>query len=82
MFKHSFFTKQFRKTNEEIIEFLKTTDKPIKYTYGYKYRKPTTCLKPITLEEAIQIVRSQSLLDVDERDDFIDMNAYDGNDMW
>lgn len=69
--------------NRDVLEeFIKNTDKPIKFTYGYKWKGPTTYFKDITKEEALHIARNESLLDVTENERFIDMNAYSGNDMW
>ena len=62
LFEHSFYYADKRKSDEEIIEFLKSTNKPIKYT--------------------IAIVNRASLLDVEEKPDYIDMNEYSSNDMW
>lgn len=65
-----------------LVDFIKTTTKSIKYTYGLGYRNPTTNHKPITVERAIEIVNTQSLLDVDEYEDYLHLNAYSENDMW
>ena len=67
---------------ERLKEFIEKTDKPIRYTYGLKYRNPTTCNVPVSKEQALQIVDTQSLLDAKELDDCLDLNAYSGNDMW
>ena len=67
---------------EELINFIKTTNKPIKYTYGLGYRNPTTNHVPITVERAIEIVKTQSLLDATEYEDYLHLNAYSDNDMW
>lgn len=61
---------------------IETTDKPILYTYGLAYRHPTTYKKPVTVDEAISIIQNESLLDADEYDDYIHLNAFSGNDMW
>ena len=62
--------------------FIEKTDKPIRYTYGFKYRNPTTLNVPVSKEKALQIVDSQSLLDAKELDDVLDLQAYSSNDMW
>ena len=80
MFKMSFYDGTLDR--EKLITEIKNTKKPIKYTYGFAYRDPTTRNKPVSVEEAIEIVRKQSLLDADERDDYIHLNAYSSNDMW
>lgn len=66
----------------ELIEFVKNTEKPIKYTYGLSYRHPTTYKVPVTKERAVEIINTQSLLDADEYEDYLHLNAYSGNDMW
>ena len=63
-------------------EALKMKGKPIQYTYGLGYRNPTTNHKPITLEEALKIVDTKSLLDAHEYEDYIHLNAYGEMDMW
>lgn len=82
LFEHSFYYADKRKSNEEIIEFLKSTNKPIKYTYGYKWKHPSTYEVPKTLDQAIAIVNENGLLDVEEKPDYIDMNEFSENDMW
>lgn len=67
---------------ESLKEFIEKTDKPIRYTYGLKFKGPTTMNVPVSKEQALEIVDSQSLLDAKELDDCLDLNAYSGNDMW
>lgn len=67
---------------EELKKFIKGTDKPIRYTYGFKYRNPTTKDVPKTKEDALKIVEHESLLDAVEYEDVLDLNAYSSNDMW
>ena len=67
---------------EEMLEFMKTTDKPFKYTYGFKYRRPTTYLVQISREEAINHLMNDCLCDVEETEKYIDINSYSSNDMW
>lgn len=81
LFHHDFFDGP-RKTNKEIKDFLSATTKPIKYTYGLKYRNPTTYMVHKSLAEALEIVDNEGLLTVNEYEDYIDMNAYSSNDMW
>lgn len=70
-------------TNSKIIDYvLKTTKKPILYTYGLKYRHPTTCDVPINRNKALEIWNKRSLLDIDEKEDAIYLNEYSSNDMW
>lgn len=57
-------------------------DKPCKYTYGFKYKHPSIYEIPITTDEAIDIILTELLLDIKERDEYFDINAYSSNDMW
>lgn len=66
----------------KLREFLEKTKKPIKYTIGLSYRHPTTYKVPVTLEEAFKIIKEEDLLDANELDDCIHLNAYTSNDMW
>ena len=83
MFKYSFYdSKKYGTTKADAVEFVKHTNKPLKYTYGLKYRRPTTYEVPVSLEEEIDKIENHSLVDVDEREDYVDINAYSDNDMW
>ena len=66
----------------ELIDFISNTEKPIKYTFGFLYKDPATKYKPISKQEAIDIVNVADLLDADERQDFLHLNAYSINDMY
>ena len=69
--------------NREIAKnTILTTSKPVKYTYGFGYRNPTTHNKPITKDEAVKIIETESLLDITEHEDYIHLNGYSENDMW
>ena len=83
MISYSFFTtnSSYPSTMEEVKELLKTTDKEIRFTYGLKYRNPTIYEVPISKEEAIEKFNSYSMIDVIEKDNWIDMNQYSANDM-
>lgn len=63
-------------------EFIAETKKPLKYTYGLGYRNPTTNHEPITKEQAIEIIKKESLLDITEHNDYVHLNAFSSNDMW
>lgn len=67
---------------EKLVDFIKTTDKPIRYTYGLGYRHPTTYKVLINKEQAIKIANNEYLLDADEYEDYLHLNAYSENDMW
>lgn len=80
MIKMSFYNRTLdRDVLRAVIE---STDKQILYTYGYVSRHPTTCRKPITKEEAVRIVKEESLLDATEEASCIHLNAFSSNDMW
>ena len=76
----SFFYGSLNKS--KLIEFVQRTEKPIKYTYGPKFRQPTTLRVPVTVAEAVSIIEREDLLDAEELDDYIDLNAFSANDMW
>ena len=83
LFSHTFYGNGVRHSKQEIIDFLRNTDKPIKYIYGLGYRNPTINNKPITLQEALDIVNKEfGMLDVKEYPKYVHLNAYSGNDMW
>lgn len=66
----------------KLAEEIKRTGKPILYTYGLAYRHPTTYKKQISKEEALRIIKEESLLDANEYDEYIHLNAFSGSDMW
>lgn len=72
------------KTPEEIVRFLATTEKPIRYTHGHKGR-PDMCdpyNQPISLFEAIDLVKkNSSKMYVVETSDYIDLNTFDWGDI-
>jgi len=80
MLKMSFYDGSLDK--EELKKFIRKTEKPIKYTYGLKFRNPTTRDVPVSKEKALKIVDRESLLDATEYRDYLDLNAYSENDMW
>ena len=63
-------------------EVITNTDKELKYTYGLSFRNPTTHKKPISKEEALRIIDTEGMLDIDEYEDWIHLNAFSDNDMW
>jgi hypothetical protein len=67
---------------EKLKKFIHETNKPIKYTYGFKYRNPTTCEVLLSKEKALKIADTASLLDAKEKEDYLDLNEYSSNDMW
>lgn len=67
---------------EEAINIILNSNKQCVYTFGLKYRNPTTKNVPISKEKAIEIIRKESLLDITEYEDKFDLNAYSDNDMW
>lgn len=83
MRKYTFFDKRDCTCNkEEMLAFMQETTKPFKYTHGLIYRGPATLREPISKEEAINIVKKEMLVDVDEMEDYIHVNTYSSNDMW
>jgi hypothetical protein len=80
MLKMSFFDGSMDK--EKLKEFIRETEKEIKYTHGLGYRGPTTHNKPISKEKALKIVENYGLLDAMEMEDYLHLNTYSDNDMW
>lgn len=66
---------------EKAKNLINKTEKDILYTYGLGYRNPTTHKQKISKERAIEIVDKESMLDVDENETFIHLNAYSENDL-
>lgn len=69
---------------EEAVPYLlKRTKRRLLYTHGLGYRNPTTHNKPITLEQALQVIKENSWFDIDAtHDDYIHINTYSDNDMY
>ena len=78
--KMSFYRGTFNK--EKLVKFINETDKDIRYTFGLSYRNPTTNKVKITKAEALQIIETESLLDADEYDNALYLNAYHANDLF
>ncbi len=81
MLKYSFMSRYSNCTKEDAVNFLRTTNKPIKYTYGFEYKHPTTHKVPIDAETAIQNM-NKHWTDVTEYEDYVHVNSYSDNDMW
>lgn len=58
------------------------TDKPLAYTFGFEYRRPTTHRVPIDKERAYKIIDRDGRLDITEEDDCIHLNEFSDYDMW
>ena len=83
MLRYSFFSKEYSNcTKEQAVEFLKKTDKPLKYTYGLEYRGPTIHKVPISKEDACEKMMKESYIDVDEYEDYVHINAFSSNDLF
>ena len=67
---------------EELKKFVRTTEKPIVYTYGYGWKNPTTHKKPVTVSEALEIIDREGFLDATETNEYLHLNAFSANDMW
>lgn len=67
---------------KELIDFIESTDKDIIYTHGLKFRRPTTYEVPIDKQRALEIINNYSLLGAREKETYIELNTYSGNDMW
>lgn len=69
-------------STERAKEIINSTEKPLKYTCGFRFRNPTILYQPVSKEKALKIVEQASFLDVDEYEDYIHINEYSCNDMW
>ena len=58
------------------------TNKKILYTYGLRYRHPSTMDAPISKEKALAILERGGFIDVDENENAISITEYSTNDMW
>lgn len=81
MINYSFFSES-KSTKEEALKLLQDTDKKILYTYGLKFRHPTTYEVPISNSEALKKFMNNGLNDVVEYEDYIDFNQYSSNDLY
>lgn len=61
---------------------IKRTNRPITYTYGLEYRKPTTCHKPISKELGLEYVNSNRWISVTATDKELNIQEVSENDMW
>lgn len=67
---------------DRALALIHLSEKPIKYTHGLGYRRPTTHNKPITKDEALEIIEKESLIDIRESEAGIHINTYSGNDLF
>ena len=67
---------------EKAIAIINKSKRKIVYTYGLKFRGPSTLEVPTSKEKAIEIIKRGSLIDVDFKEDVIDIQEVSGNDMW
>lgn len=67
---------------KEIEKFIKETNKPIVYTYGFRHRRPTTLDVSVTKEKALEIIKKESYLNATELEDALDLNAFSASDMY
>ena len=66
----------------KLAEFIKTTDKPIVYTFGFEWKNPTIRRVEKTINEALEIVRDESWLEAEEEEEVLHLHGYSENDMW
>lgn len=81
MINYSFFSDS-ENSKEEALKLLQTTKKEIRYTYGLKFRNPTTYEVPIDNSKALELFLKNSLNDVVEHENYIDFNQYSSNDLY
>ncbi len=66
---------------EQAYEVVKETNKKLYHRYGFAYRGAEA--KPISKEKALEIIKDRgNWLDIDEYEDYIELNTFSANDMW
>lgn len=66
---------------ERAYEVIKESNKQLYHRYGFAYRGAEA--RPISKENALGIVQDRgNLLDIDEGEDYIELNTFSSNDMW
>ena len=78
--KMSFYDDSLNRALAEVI--FEKTKRPLIYTHGYEYRHPTTCRKPIGIEDAMRILKDNSYLDISFEEECIHLNTFSSNDMY
>lgn len=71
-----------RYSKDEVREYIQKTEKDIVFTEGLGYRNPTTNKAPISKEKALSILKRRGTVDVNEYDKYIEINAFNGNDLF
>lgn len=66
----------------EALNLINTTEKLCVYTEGYEYRNPTTHRKPLSKQEAIDLIQNGETMDITEEENVIHINEFSCNDMW
>lgn len=80
MIKMSFYNGTLNR--DELKDFINQTEKDILYTYGFEYKKPITLKDKITKKKALEIVKTEVLLEAEENETFLHLNSYSANDMF
>ena len=60
--------------------FINESEKPLFYRHGFGFRGAEKY--PINKQKAIDIIKTESLLDINEYEKEIVLNTYSSNDMW
>lgn len=74
----SFYDGSWNKEKAKAI--IETTNKEIKYRYGFAYRGANA--SPISKERALEIIKKGGFIDLDEYENEIVINTYSTNDMF
>lgn len=67
---------------QRAIELITNSSKPCTYTYGLKSKNPTTLDENVSTERAAEIISKSCYVDVYEKEDRWDINAYSTNDLF
>ena len=62
-------------------EIIKNTDKKILLTIGFRWRHPTTYLKEVSKEEALNTIDWCARADIEEFEDHVELDCYSTIDM-
>lgn len=69
--------------DKDVLEDAVKSAPSIDYTYGFRFRNPTTLDVEVTVDEALEIIRNNGLLDaVIYENGHVSLNTFSENDMF
>lgn len=69
------------KNKQDFLEYVRNCNKPILFTLGLNYKKPTHCREKIESFEAAENIKEYAC-EAKEYADFIDLHCYTDNDLY